>query len=477
MESHQPTKSWSIHTRPEIIAKYEILERVGSGAYSDVYRARRLSDNLVVALKEVHDYQSAFREIEALQILRNCPNVVVLHEYFWREDGDDDAVLVLEYLRTDLATVVKEAKRDGRGIGVGEVKRWMIQILCGLDACHRNMIVHRDLKPSNLLVSDDGVLKLADFGQARILLEHGYVAAYNGPALYEQNPVNPENTFHPPEGFTETHNSCQEAYEIQEQGTISKEEYFRQLDEVKAKKAVDETDKETNFYDGNASCLATCSTSDIEDDPFESSYSYEAGEGGDNRQGCLTSCVGTRWFRAPELLYGSIDYSLEIDLWSLGCIFAELFTLEPLFPGTADIDQLSRIFNVLGNLTEEVWPACSKLPDYNMISFNKVENPIGLGACMPNLSPDEISLVKRLVCYDPASRATAMELLHDKFFTEEPLPVPVSELWVPSTRSGQDEDTPGGWNEYDEMGSDSDFEDFGPGNFTSTSTGFSIQFP
>lgn len=161
----QPTKSWSIHTRPEIIAKYEILERVGSGAYSDVYRARRLSDNLLVALKEVHDYQSAFREIEALQILRNCPNVVVLHEYFWREDGDDDAVLVLEYLRTDLATVLKEAQRDGRGIGVGEVKRWMIQILCGVDACHRNLIVHRDLKPSNLLVSDDGVLKLADFGQ------------------------------------------------------------------------------------------------------------------------------------------------------------------------------------------------------------------------------------------------------------------------------------------------------------------------
>lgn len=168
MEPHTP-KSWSIHTRREIIAKYEILERVGSGAYSDVYRGRRLSDNLVVALKEVHDYQSAFREIEALQILRNSSNVVFLHEYFWREDGDEDAVLVLEYLRTDLAAVIKEAKRDGRGISVGEVKRWMIQILCGVDACHRNVICHRDLKPSNLLVSDDGVLKLADFGQVKRL--------------------------------------------------------------------------------------------------------------------------------------------------------------------------------------------------------------------------------------------------------------------------------------------------------------------
>lgn len=159
-----PPKSWSIHTRPEIIQKYEILERVGSGAYSDVYRARRLSDNLIVALKEVHDYQSAYREIEALQILHNSPNVVVLHEYFLRED--EDAVLVLEFLRTDLASVIKDAKkREGGGIGVGELKRWMLQILSGVDACHRNMIVHRDLKPSNLLISDEGVLKLADFGQ------------------------------------------------------------------------------------------------------------------------------------------------------------------------------------------------------------------------------------------------------------------------------------------------------------------------
>ncbi|MCI32338.1 cyclin-dependent kinase F-1-like, partial [Trifolium medium] len=76
-----------------------------------------------------------------------------------------------------------------------------------------------------------------------------------------------------------------------------------------------------------------------------------------------------------------------------------------------------------------------------------------------------------------ARRATTMELLHDKYFNEEPLPVPVSELRVPLTRNTEDEDSVGGWQDYNDMGSDSDFDDFGPVSFTRTGTGFSIQFP
>lgn len=160
------SRSWSIYGRSEITEHYEILERIGSGAYSDVYRGRRLSDGLVVALKEIHDYQSSFREIEALQILRHAPNVVDLIEYFWQED--EDAVLVLEYLHTGLTAVIRDGKKAG-GLPTGEVKQWMLQILTGVDACHRNSVVHRDLKPSNLLISTDGVLKLVDFGQVAIV--------------------------------------------------------------------------------------------------------------------------------------------------------------------------------------------------------------------------------------------------------------------------------------------------------------------
>ncbi|KAK8351332.1 hypothetical protein V6Z11_A05G025500 [Gossypium hirsutum] len=406
MEDPLPT-SWSIHTRSQIIAKYVIMERVGSGTYADVYRARRLSDNLIVALKEAHDYQSGFREIEALQLLQNCPNIVVMHEYFWR--ADEDAVLVLEFLRTDLAAVIEEAKKKESGVPVGEVKRWMLQILRGIDACHRNMIVHRDLKPGNLLVSDDGVLKLADFGQARILMN--MEPGFTWKTWFRQYTGYPENISPSLDAAQEADDLPNRGYNKRVEEDMNKEEVFGQLVELKAKQ-------------------------------HASSYSYEAEEG-DDRKGYLTSCVGTRWFRAPELLYGSTGYGVEVDLWSLGCIFSELLTLKPLFPR-------------FGNLTEKVWPSCSKLPNNKTVSFTKIENPTGLEACLPNpvtgcnLSCQKTSLLR------PSYRATAMELLNDKYFNEQPLPLPICEVNVPLATNGHDEDPPGGWNNYDGMGSDLD---------------------
>ena len=78
----------------------------------------------------------------------------------------------------------------------------------------------------------------------------------------------------------------------------------------------------------------------------------------------FTKGVVTLWYRAPELLYGASYYGPAVDMWSVGCIFAEVLMREPIFPGSSEIDQLSKIFAILGPATDETWPGVSTLPNY-----------------------------------------------------------------------------------------------------------------
>ncbi|KAG6549156.1 hypothetical protein Mapa_009382 [Marchantia paleacea] len=156
------TYTWSLHENKEILSRYQILEKIGEGAFADVYRARRREDNLIVALKEVHNPESSFREVKALLLLDH-PNVVKLYEYFMQ---GSDMVLVLEYLPSNLSQVIRAGN-----LTEAEVKGWCIQILRGLSACHSASVLHRDVKPANLLIAKDGTLKIADFGTARVLIK------------------------------------------------------------------------------------------------------------------------------------------------------------------------------------------------------------------------------------------------------------------------------------------------------------------
>ncbi|KAG2241617.1 hypothetical protein Bca52824_090190 [Brassica carinata] len=408
-------------------------------------------DGLTVALKEIFDYQSAFREIDALSILQGSPNVVLMHEYFWRED--ENAVIVLEFLRSDLSAVIRDAKRrKKKGKEEGWILRWGDQEMDGSDSQWRRC----------LSSEYDRSQRFKAWEYARILMESDNLATDEN----QQEEREGEASREPPEVIPDYVNSSQIGSEGQEQEVLSRDEYFRQVEELKAKQVVrDDTDKDSNVPDGDgASCLATCTVSEMDDDFGTNSFAYDEGLDGGG-EGLMTSCVGTRWFRPPELLYGSTMYGLEIDLWSLGCVFAELLSLEPLFPGVSDIDQISRVTNVLGNLNEEVWPGCVDLPDYKSISFAEVESPLGVEGCLPNHSGEVIALLKKLICYDPASRATAVELLSDKYFKEDPLPY----------HGPDEEDSPRKWNDYREMDSDSD--GFGPVNVKPTSSGFTIEFP
>ncbi|XP_074599981.1 cyclin-dependent kinase 1 isoform X3 [Brevipalpus obovatus] len=124
--------------------------------------------------------------------------------------------------------------------------------------------------------------------------------------------------------------------------------------------------------------------------------------------------VVTLWYRAPEVLLNAERYSTPVDIWSVGCIFAEMATKKPLFHGDSEIDQLFRIFRTLGTPTEEIWPGVSKLPSYNK-TFPSWKDNI-LNSFVPIISESGVDLLKLTLIYDPHKRVSAKaSVLHEYF--------------------------------------------------------------
>ncbi|CAL8071958.1 unnamed protein product [Calicophoron daubneyi] len=302
--------------------QYNILGRIGEGAHGIVLKAKHIESGDLVALKKVPLRKlaegipnTALREIKALQSVESSPYVVRLREMFPHGTG---FVLVFDYMHTDLSEVIRNS---GSPLTDSQIKSYMVMILSGVEVMHRNGIMHRDLKPANLLISSTGLLKIADFGLARVFRNNS-----------------------------------------------------------------------------------------------ERLYSHQ---------------VATRWYRAPELLYGARKYTNSVDLWAVGCIFGEMLNSSPLFPGENDIEQLWFVIRVLGTPKEDNWPELKDLPDYNKITFNLCE-PTPFEEIFPDASSEAVDLIKQFLVYPPYGRiSVGKALLHD-YFTTEPLPAHSSELPHPN---------------------------------------------
>mmetsp|Transcript_724 Transcript_724/g.1366 ORF Transcript_724/g.1366 Transcript_724/m.1366 type:complete len:447 (+) Transcript_724:95-1435(+) len=144
----------------------------------------------------------------------------------------------------------------------------------------------------------------------------------------------------------------------------------------------------------------------------------------------LTREVCTRWYKSPEMLFGSVDYTLNVDLWATGCVLGDLLspTGEALFPGVSDIDQLCCIFRLVGTPHEDEWPEVRNLPDYNKIEFapSKPQSFAFEGSC----STPATQLLRRFLQLNPADRVSALDAPHEAFFHTSPAPVSAPELLI-----------------------------------------------
>uniref|UniRef100_A0A915EFM6 Protein kinase domain-containing protein n=1 Tax=Ditylenchus dipsaci TaxID=166011 RepID=A0A915EFM6_9BILA len=127
--------------------------------------------------------------------------------------------------------------------------------------------------------------------------------------------------------------------------------------------------------------------------------------------------VVTLWYRAPEVLLGAHRYSTGVDIWSIGCIFAEMARKKPLFQGDSEIDQLFRIFRVLSTPSEDTWGGVTQLPDYKQ-TFPKWNGNSLADKMEKFIGQDGMDLLNKMFVYDPCNRISAKAMLKHPYFND-----------------------------------------------------------
>lgn len=128
-----------------------------------------------------------------------------------------------------------------------------------------------------------------------------------------------------------------------------------------------------------------------------------------------TDYVSTRWYRAPEVLLRATNYNSPIDMWAVGCIMAELYTLVPLFPGRTEIDQIFRICAILGTPDQRDWPEGYRLATAMNFKFPQfVETSIH--DVVKNAGQDGCTFLKDLLRWNPDKRPTAVMAARYSYF-------------------------------------------------------------
>ena len=228
------------------IPDYEPISLRGAGCFGYVIEAMDRIRNTRVAIKRTHKVDKKLsREFEILSKIKDCDYVVKLLDAFYSENNDGKVIqnLVFEFVTNNLENFIDVHHKKKKHIPIEQIRQITQQILLGLNYCHKKNIVHRDLKPENVLLTDDGNVKLCDFGSSKCIDEK--------------------------KGITST--------------------------------------------------------------PYTVS----------------------RYYRAPELILGKLDYNSKIDIFATGCIIAELFMLTPLFPGKTEGLEIFEHICLLGNPGKE----------------------------------------------------------------------------------------------------------------------------
>ncbi|KAM7537569.1 hypothetical protein Aperf_G00000066742 [Anoplocephala perfoliata] len=318
----QPTEAGGIgHYKPFLLpprnpgeSSQNALEKgLGFGAFGVVWSVIDPRDGRKVALKRIprvfHNPITAkrvYREVKMLSMLHH-DNIVTLIDVVKSDNYStfDEVYLIFELMQTDLHKIIVSPQP----LSSDHVKIFLYQILRGLRYLHSAGIVHRDIKPGNMLVNSNCLLKICDFGLARM------------------------------------------------------------------------------------------------DDP--------------KNQAQLTTEVVTQYYRSPELLMETSRYSYAVDMWSVGCTFAELLSRRILFPAQGPLEQLELIVNLTGTPNVEDLENCHPEACCFVLSFRpRRPNLAFFYSLSPDVSSPAVDLISSMLCFNPKARITAEEALSHAYLEE-----------------------------------------------------------
>lgn len=131
----------------------------------------------------------------------------------------------------------------------------------------------------------------------------------------------------------------------------------------------------------------------------------------------LAEYISTRWYRAPECLLTDGYYNYKMDLWGIGCVFFEIVSLYPLFPGTNELDQIHKIHNILGTPPPEVLEKFKRHATHMELNF-PVKEGSGMAKLITHASEDCIELLHKLLAYNPEDRVSARQAMRHPYLKE-----------------------------------------------------------
>ena len=301
-----------------------ILEEICQTQFSTILRCKNKTTRDIVVLKEIR--QKKTEDAPSKEVLREIlimmnfshPHIVKYNSVFVHKC---QVVIEMEFCISSLSNVIKKISKP---FYIAQVKKIVRSIALGIKFLHDHDIIHRDIKPGNIFIDENCVVKIGDFGSARI-----------SPQQKKEN----------------------EEIEEKKKGGASKEK--------KEKRP-------------------------------------------------LTPGVGTKWYKAPEIIFGDKHYNKSVDIWSFGCLMAEMFLLEPLFPGSTDFEMINLIFSFIGFSKEDEKVLKPQLHiNYRERPKNIFENTFDTA------EKDSIDLMSRMLVANPSKRISVEEILEHPFLKNE----------------------------------------------------------